>query len=196
MRVIAILISLLILYSCNRNQCSCEVDQAIQIYNDSIVRGYYESPLMLPARYYFQIDEPNIYHKSEEVVRLELRTIPGGAGEIYRLERAQEKYFMIYKRIKPTYVIAESDTTGLSEEQGEAFFSLLQANCYENLSSDIKEDDEIVNGTLFVLEVNKRETYCSSNRFHFMVRKQPDALQQQNQVFLKLVRALIKLRNG
>lgn len=196
MRVLSIIISLLVLHSCTRNQCPCIVDQEIQIYNDSIVRGYYESPLMLPSRYYFQIDEPNIYHKSEEIVRLEIRTIPGGAGEIYRLEKVRDKYAMIYKRIKPSYVIAESDTTVLAEEDGKGFFSLLESSCYENLSSDIKEDDDIINGALYVLEVNKRETYCSMNRFHFVVRKQPDALKKQNQVFLNMVRALIKLRKG
>jgi len=162
--------------SCNSPNCSCEIDNEIQIRNDSIL-NIMDSLTIERGNYFEKYDEPMLQELDGKSYRLIDYSWMRNEAIIYRISKSKDRYYLYYRKIvksENSYddfgnkkdSINISSKIPLTDEFVTNLDSMFEANCFWGIPIIPHVSLDPVEYTLEIS--NPKFDECSKRSYHIV----------------------------
>lgn len=194
--IILLTVFFVTILSCQKKECACDIDPKVLIENDSIINealrrefmDYDGKPFVVDSsknhyeRYWKKFDEPLLGNQKNESYRFSISFLLYNYFKVYRVEKKNNKYkseIKIYARCMTSGCRGDSLVSQISKEiskiEWQEITNVLEENCFWTMATDIKSDDNYLDGSSWSLEGFKNYNNCTSSSFHAVGRASPDS---------------------
>ena len=187
---------IVLIMSCQNQECNCEINNEVTILNDSLINQFLENDTIQGqfSTYWERFNEPIIHQAEKESYRFSIKVMLYDYMKIYRIEKKWNTYTLNIKEYAVSTTtrgredsLASNYTKSISKLEWQNFKNSLEENCFWTIPVDIDSDDGYLDGSTWMLEGNYSYNNCSNSKYHLAQRNSPDSSK-----FLNICESFIK----
>ena len=186
--IILLAVLFLTILSCQKKECTCEVDPKIIIENDSLINVYINDSISINPvtkihrnEYYWnRFNEPILNDQENESYRFSIVVLLADYFKVFRVEKKNSKYQLYAKE----YAVATASTyredslvssisKEISKAEWQSIKNTFEGNCFWTM--EVSEKKQYLDGTGWTLEGFKNGNNCTESDYHIVYRTSPDS---------------------
>ncbi len=170
------------LASCQNQECKCVIDTNLISQNDSTINAAINSPRRNLSDYNNRFNEPAIHQSQVESYRFSITVLLYDYFKVYRVEKNGNDYKLHIKEYAVSTTseqradsLVSNTSKKITKSEWSSIDNAFKENCFWTMATDIKTDDNYLDGSTWILEGYRQNTTCTNSKYHLAYRNSPDS---------------------